>query len=78
MTLFETIVTEGSEKADELAKDVAMMDGGEMAQIRASAVQQQTARFTQRCNVQPAFIDWWRNGQTAKNLSRSRKTSGHL
>ena len=33
MALFETFVAEGNEKADELAKDGAMLDGGEMAQI---------------------------------------------
>ena len=40
MTLFETFVTEGNESADELVNDGAMLDGGEMAKIRASTVQQ--------------------------------------
>ena len=40
MTLFGKCVTEGNEKADELAGDGAMLDGGETAQIRASTVQQ--------------------------------------
>ena len=40
MKLFERFVTEGNERADELAKDGAMLDGGEMAQKRASTVQQ--------------------------------------
>ena len=40
MTLFKRCVTEGHERADELAKDGAMMDGGDVAQIRASTVQQ--------------------------------------
>ena len=31
MTLFGKCVTEGNEKADELAGDGAMLDGGEMA-----------------------------------------------
>ena len=35
-TLFERIVTEGNERADELAKDGAMLYGGEMAQFRAA------------------------------------------
>ena len=39
MTLFDQFATEGNEKADEL-EDVAMLDGGDMAQIRASTVQQ--------------------------------------
>ena len=40
MALFEKHITEGNEKADELARDGAMMDNGEMAWIRASTVQQ--------------------------------------
>ena len=40
MTLFKRCVTEGHERADELANDGAMMDGGDVAQIRASTVQQ--------------------------------------
>ena len=40
MKLFERCVTEGNERADEFAKDGAMLDGGEMAQKRASTVQQ--------------------------------------
>ena len=39
MSLFERFVSEGNEKADDLAKDEAMLDRGEMAQIRASTVQ---------------------------------------
>ena len=35
MSLFENFITEGNEKADELAKQGAVMDGGEMAQVRA-------------------------------------------
>ena len=37
---FERFVTEGNERTDEVATDGAMLDGGEMAMIRASAVQQ--------------------------------------
>ena len=40
MSLFENFITEGNEKADEPAKDGAMLDGGGMAQIRARTVQQ--------------------------------------
>ena len=39
-SFFEKFITEGHEKADEQAKDGAMMDGGLMAQVRTSAVQQ--------------------------------------
>ena len=40
MSFFEKSITEGNEKADGLANNGAMMDGGLMAQIRASTVQQ--------------------------------------
>ena len=40
MTLFEQIVAKGNEAAGELAKDGAMMDGGEKALMRASTDQQ--------------------------------------
>ena len=40
MVLFDRLVTEGNERADELARDGALLDGGDVAQIRASTVQQ--------------------------------------
>ena len=40
MSLVEKSVTARNETADELATDGATLDGGNMAQIRASAVQQ--------------------------------------
>ena len=40
MTLFESFVAEGNKRVDERAKDGALLDGGEMAQIRASTAQQ--------------------------------------
>ena len=45
MTLFERSVTEGIERADGLAKDGAMLDGGEMAQLRASTVQRREEEY---------------------------------
>ena len=63
-----SLVTKGNEKADELAKDGVMMDGGVMAQIRASTVQQKKRRRSmRRCKTQPVFIIWLRNGKTVKN-----------
>ena len=42
MSHFEkTFVTEGNEKADELAKEGAMLDEGFMAETRAETVQQE-------------------------------------
>ena len=39
LPLFEKFITEGNEKADELAKAGALLDGGFMAQARASTIQ---------------------------------------
>ena len=41
MSHFEKFVTEGNEKADELAKEGAMWDSGFLAQARASTIQQE-------------------------------------
>ena len=41
MSLFVRFIVEGNEKADELAKEGAMMDVGVMAQVRAIKVQQE-------------------------------------
>ena len=40
MSLLEKFITEGNEKADELAKDGALLDGGYMALARASTTEQ--------------------------------------
>ena len=42
MSLFDKFITEGNEKkADELAKEGAILDGGDMAQVRAVRIQQE-------------------------------------
>ena len=41
MSHFEKFVTEGNEKADELAKTGAMLDEGFIAEARATTVQQE-------------------------------------
>ena len=40
MTYVERFVTEGHERVDDCAKDGATLDGGQMAQIRASTIPQ--------------------------------------
>ena len=73
MPLFEKFVTEGREKADELAKDGAMFDGGEMAQTKVSTAQQKktTGRSMRHCSTQLTFTVWWRHGTIAKSSSRN-------
>ena len=44
MTLFKRYVAQGNDRADGLAKDGALLDGGEMAQIRDNTVQRRRER----------------------------------
>ena len=44
MSQFEKFVTEGNEKADELAKAGAMLDEGFLAEARAEIVKQERER----------------------------------
>ena len=78
MSLLKWFVTEGNERADELAKDGAMLNGGEMAQMEASTAQQKGRKFMRHCSPQVAFIVWWRSGTIVKNLSQHRKRSGYV
>ena len=41
MSLIEDFITEGNEKADELAKEGAMLEGGDTAQVKAITIQQE-------------------------------------
>ena len=41
LSLFEKFITEDNEYADELAKEGAMLDGGDLAQVRPITIQQE-------------------------------------
>ena len=71
MSQFEKLVTDGNEKADELAKVGAMLDEGYMAEARAPTMQQE--REEVYAALQWACTAWWRNGKTVKSSSRSQK-----
>ena len=44
------------------------MDGGVVAQVRASTVQQEREKtLMQRCNMQLASTVWWNNGRIVKS-----------
>ena len=73
MLQFETFVTEGNEKADELAKAGALLDEGFMAETRATTVQQEREEVHA---AQPAVTSWWRNGKIVKSSNRSQKKHG--
>ena len=69
MSHFEKFVTEGNEKADDLAK--GLWQKREQRQRSRSE-----KRCTQPCSTQPGFTVWWRNGKIVKNLRPSQKKSG--
>ena len=75
---FEKFITEGNEKADELAKEGARLDGGDMAHVRAITIQQEREEVFQLCNMQRASIVWWKNGKIVRSLRQSQKKSGSL
>ena len=54
MSHFEKFVREGTEKADELAKEGALLDEGFMVQTRTKTVKQE--REEELCSVQAAFL----------------------
>ena len=70
MSLFERF-TEGNESADELTKDGAMRDGGEMVQIRASTVEQKREEVHAALQVAATFPLFDGGVARLKNLSRS-------
>ena len=57
MSHFEKFVTEGTEKADELAKAGAMLEDGLKTEVRAETMQQER-RYTQHCSMRPASSAW--------------------
>ena len=73
MSLFEKFITEGNYKADELAKEGAMLDGGGMAHVRAITVQQERGEVSAALQWAAVFIVWWRNGWTVKRLDQSQR-----
>ena len=54
MTRIERVVTEGNEKADELAKAGAMQDEGFAAEVRAVTMKQERGKVYVAYNMQPA------------------------
>ena len=55
VSLCEKFITEGSENADEPAKEGAMLDGGDMAQSSAITVQQEREEFDAALQDAAAF-----------------------
>ena len=77
MSHFDKFVTEGNEKADELAEVGAMLDEGFMAEVRAKTVQQKIEKkCSQPYSMQPAFTVWWKNGRLVKRAQKKMDFRG--
>ena len=64
MSIFEQLVTEGNEEADEFPKGCAMMDGGQMAHFRASDFRQsreQTYATLQYAASSHSLVEEWKD-----------------
>ena len=77
MSHFEKkFVTEGNEKADELAKEGAMLDGDFVAETRAKTVQQEREEEYAAVQYAASFHRLFlKNGRTVHSSSRSQKES---
>ena len=79
MSQLETFFAEGNEKADELATEGAMLDGGDMAQVRAVTIQQEREEAVcAHCNMELASTVWWRNGKIVTSSDQSQKRSVYV
>ena len=79
MSHFQRFITEGNAKADECAKEGAMLDGGLGAQVRAITIQQEREEVhaALQCTASFQWV-WWRNEKMVKSLDQSQKRSGLL
>ena len=79
MSHFEKFVTEGNEKADELAKAGAMVDEGFMAEVRANTVQQEREREEVYAALQYAasfhcLVEEWKDCEELKPKPKEKWT----
>ena len=59
---------EGNEKADELAKEGASLDGGFLTEIRAQDVKKRKTRGLMRLlNMRSFHLPMWKSGPCVKN-----------
>ena len=61
MTKIVRFVTEGNEKAYEMAKAGAMLDEGFMAEARAETMKQEREECMYPCSMRPASTAQWNN-----------------
>ena len=75
MSHFEKFVTEGNEKADEMAKAGATLDRGFVADARAVTVQERQEVYA-ALQYAASFHRPEKNGKTVKSSGRNQKKSG--
>ena len=73
MSQFEKFVTEGNEKAQELAEAGRQCWSRSKSKDNAAG---KRGRCMQLCSMRPASTAWWRNRKIAKSSCPSRKKSG--
>ena len=72
MSQFERFVTEGKEKADELAKAGALLDGGFMAEARAETLYQERAEVYAALQYAGSFhcsVERWKDREEGNETS---------
>ena len=81
MSQFERFVTESNENADDLAKAVAMLDEGFMAEARAETMQQERDDVYAALQYAASFhcmIEQWRGREELKPKPKERWRSGEF
>ena len=79
MTLFEKFTTEGNEEAEELAKQGAMLDGGFVAQARASTIQQEREAVYAALQYAASFhclVESWKDCEELQHKSKEKEKGG--
>ena len=77
MSNFETFVTEGNEKADELAKERALLDEGFMAGARAETMQQEREDVYAAKQYAASFqclVEEWKDCEELKPKTKAKWT----
>ena len=77
MSHFEKFITEDNEKADELAKEEAMLDEGFMAETRSKTVQQEREEVYAALQYAASFhclVEEWKDCEELKPKSKERWT----
>ena len=75
MSLFERFIAEGNAKADELPKEGTMLDGGLVAEVRASTVQREREDVSATLQYAASFhclVEEWKDCKALKPQPREK------